>query len=129
MNEPSGPRMIVATAMRATRPRTPLQRSFVWLLWLALLFPVAQSAALWHGLSHAVLQPSTQPDDQQAPHETQCGLCIAGTAVSAGALPGAAQLLPHPAAHDELPQAAVDGIWPALLTPAYLSRAPPSALR
>jgi len=115
--------------MRATRHRTPLQRSFVWLLWVALLVPMAQSAAKWHGLSHAVLDTSGQRDGKQAPHETQCGLCVAVNAVSAGALPGATQLLPHPAVRHELPRSAVDGIWSALLTPAYLSRAPPSAAR
>jgi hypothetical protein len=119
--------MIGAFAMRATRPRAPLDRSLVWLLWLALLVPTAQYAATWHGLSHAVLGPSGQQDGQQAPHEIPCGLCFAASAVNGGGLPGAAQLVPHPAARHELPPATVRGIRPALPTPAYRSRAPPFA--
>jgi hypothetical protein len=121
--------MIAASIMRATRPSTPLQRSFVLLLWLALLVPLSQSAAKWHGLSHAVLGAGGQPDGKQAPHEASCGLCLAATAVGGAAAPGTAQSLPHPAARRELPQAAADGIWSDLLRPAYLSRAPPAAPR
>jgi len=39
--------------MRASQSRSFLQRHFAWLLWLALLVPVAQGAAAMHALSHA----------------------------------------------------------------------------
>ena len=41
-------------AMHAHRSRAVPRRHLVWLLWLALLLPVAQAAASWHALSHAL---------------------------------------------------------------------------
>lgn len=44
--------MIDAFAMHAPPPRTVPQCRLVWLLWLALLLPIAQVTATWHALSH-----------------------------------------------------------------------------
>lgn len=121
--------MIAATDMRAIRPRTPLQHHLAWLLWLALLVPMAQAAAKWHSLSHSVLDASGWPDSKQAAHEASCGLCLAASATSHGTSSGATQLPPQPSARHALPRLDADGIWPAQPTPAYLSRAPPAALR
>jgi hypothetical protein len=74
-------------------PRTRL----AWLVWLALLLPVAQYAAALHGLSHAVQQ--SQGDDKQAPHYPHCELCVTAAEVAAGALPSLPPTLQVPASH------------------------------
>lgn len=113
--------------MQAARPRTISQRRLVWLLWLALLLPVAQGVATWHGFSHAGLDAGSQTDGEQALHPTHCSLCLIAGAIDGGALPGKALSLPQTLARHELPQAAVSSVWLSSPPQAYRSRAPPPA--
>ncbi len=113
--------------MQARRLRIFSQRHFVWLLWLALLLPVAQGAATWHAFSHVGADATGQVDGKQALHPTHCDLCLIATAIGSGALPGEAPSLPQALARHALPQAAVGAVWLPLLLTAYRSRAPPLA--
>src|SRR5437868_3003700 len=83
--------------MRALRPHRLSRARFGWLLWLALLLPVAQYAAALHGLSHAVQQ--AQGEDKQAAHFAHCDLCVTAAEVAAGALPSLPPTLQLPALH------------------------------
>jgi hypothetical protein len=114
--------------MRASAHKPHLHRGLSWLFWLALLLPVAQAAATWHGYSH-VQQASEREQGKQAPHTAQCDLCLSAAAVIGGALMGRPPSLAVFAARHALPQPAATSVWQALPTLAYLSRAPPSALR
>ena len=118
--------------MLAPRPRLPTQRRFTWLLWLALLLPMAQAAANWHAYSHTGREtPSDtrgEPNGKQAPHFSHCDLCLTAAGVAGGALPAAPTVLPIPALRHQAPQVAFASVWLALTVLAYLSRAPPVAL-
>ena len=103
-------------------------RKLSWLLWLALLLPLAQAAATSHGYSH-VLKSAIPGDDSQAPQLDHCDLCLAAAAVSAGALPSVPQSLPASTARHEKPALLALGVWPSRTTLAYRSRGPPSTLR
>ena len=113
--------------MRFFGPRSTTHRSLVWLLGLALLLPVAQLTATWHGLSHIAAASSGPDDDRQAPHATHCDLCLTAAAVAGGALPATGAVAIFAPARQAAPQFAFSGIRAALTTPAYLSRAPPLA--
>lgn len=113
--------------MHALPSRIVSQRHLVWLLWFALLLPIAQYAATWHALSHSGFSARGQDDGKQAPHSSHCDLCLTAAAVTGGALPVAALSLPPVAARHDVPQAAFASVWLALPAPAYLSRAPPFA--
>lgn len=120
------------------RPRRSLlapRHRLTWLLWLALLLPLAQAVAAWHGVSHTatgLAQGSAgQPagDHKPALHPVHCDLCLTAAAVGGGALPTAQQWLVHPAARHQAPQSSPGSSWLPLLTRAYHSRAPPFAPR
>ena len=111
--------------MRTPALRTALQRRFSWLLWLALLLPLAQTAAAWHSLSHVGADATADADGNKALHTTHCDLCLVAAAVGGGALPSSAQRLPHPTAHHAAPHAEFHDVWLPSPTPVYLSRAPP----
>jgi hypothetical protein len=104
------------------------RRHLVWLLWLVMLLPVAQVAASWHVLSHVNSQPAPERDSRQAIHHAQCDLCLGAAALVSGALPvsGSAEI-GTPALHEAALSTASIVQW-RLVTPAYLSRAPPSFL-
>lgn len=110
----------------------PKQR-LTWLLWLALLLPLSQSAAAWHAVSHAAVGSapgsSERPanDHKQALHPVHCDLCLTAAAVGGGALPTAQQWLVHPAARHPAPQALPGSPWLPPRTRTYHSRAPPFA--
>jgi hypothetical protein len=112
--------------MPQQRITSALQRRYMWLLWLALLLPLAQTAAAWHAYSHSALEQSQEGDTKQTLHQTHCDLCLTAAAVSGGALPTAQLVLPFQTANYSLPRAAFKGVWLALLSPAYSPRAPPS---
>jgi len=97
-----------------------------WLVWLALLLPVAQYASTLHGLSHAV-QP--RGEDKQSPHYAHCDLCSTAAEIAAGALPSLAPALLLPQAQHAAPRFAAHGAHAGRVAPAYRSRAPPLALR
>lgn len=103
-------------------------RKLSWLLWLALLLPMAQAAAKWHGYSH-VSNWASQGDESQVPQLDHCELCLAAASVSAGALPSVARTLPDSIRRHEKPHLLAIGVWPAHSALGYRSRAPPATLR
>ena len=115
--------------MQLAQPKPFMQRHMAWLLWLALLLPLAQTAASWHILSHANSEPANALDDQQAVHQAHCELCLSAAALLSGAPLVATADLPHAPALAQ--QVAAD--WRTVLwkpaARAYDSRAPPFSLR
>ncbi|MBS0450164.1 MAG: hypothetical protein JSS14_02545 [Proteobacteria bacterium] len=118
-------------ARRAHRSRRTLPRHFAWLLWLALLVPLAQTVAACHVYSHTGELAAGTVDISKSKHSagaSHCDLCLAGSVVHAGGLP-AAELLPalvH--LHHAAPAADFDSPWTPPLALAYQGRAPPFAL-
>lgn len=110
--------------------RSPRRISLSWLIWLALLLPVAQSVAAWHGASHALSDESVQDDDRTAVHSAEhCDLCL--TAASLGGSAPAADrptLVLHTGAQST-PIDAPTSVWLAPTLTAYSSRAPPPPSR
>ena len=104
-------------------------RRFVWLLWLALLMPLAQAAAAWHALSHQPLEASGKPGGKQAVQPAQCDLCLAVAALSSAAPVGEPARLPLPTALGEAPHADFRRSGLAAPQRLYDSRAPPSIPR
>ncbi|NMG43888.1 hypothetical protein GPA22_09100 [Aromatoleum toluvorans] len=100
-------------------------RHFAWLLWLALLLPVGQLAAMAHAVTHSGGEATRQAERDKGLPETACDLCLISVAIGAGGLRGAPPSLPDPAVRDEIPQAALDSARLPLAARAYLSRAPP----
>lgn len=115
--------------MRAVPFAFPASRRLAWLLWLALLLPVAQAATHWHGLSHPVAPHGAPASDQPALHLVDCDLCLSAATLHAGALPSTSALLPRIAAGGARLLAAADGAFVAAPLHTYLSRAPPATPR
>jgi hypothetical protein len=120
-------RNIAPFTMPFRRHHHPLHRQgLAWLLWLALLLPMAQTAALWHGVSHvASATASSPPANDPAAHTTHCDLCLNAAALGGGALPGAPLVLHLVALRHTPPLMAATELWLAPASPAYQSRAPP----
>ena len=115
-------------AMHAPRFRTvSQQRRFGWLLWLALLLPMAQLAATCHALSHTGAEASAGAYGKDALHAAHCDLCLIAAAVSGGAPLAEPPSFTHPTTRHALPQTAFNRVWIASATQAYRSRAPPLA--
>jgi len=112
--------------MRAPLSRCVRQPGLVWLLWAALLLPIAQTATTWHALSVARADGSDAHGKQWL-HHAHCDFCLTAAALSGGALPGEPPPSPHPTGRHEAPQATSSGVWFAFPTWAYRSRAPPFA--
>ena len=72
------------------------RRRFAWLLWLALLMPLAQAAAAWHVVAHEGARAGSD-DGKHGPAHAQCELCLAAAALGSGAPPGKPAALPCPA--------------------------------
>lgn len=110
--------------------RLPLRIGLPWLVWLALLLPLAQSAAAWHAYSHAATAVAGTPDDGgAAAHATHCDLCLTAAAAGGPGLPGAAPALaPDADASHRRPDTPTSAL-PARRLAAYRSRAPPSSSR
>ncbi len=108
------------------RPR----RRLTWLLWLALVLPIAQSAALWHGLAQhdaAAGQTERAVDGKQAPHATHCDLCLAAAGVTGAAPVVAVPAVPLLRGRDcAAPRTDAAPSLAAAAT-GYRSRAPPLA--
>jgi hypothetical protein len=115
--------------MNLLTARAILQRRFAWLLWLAMLLPMAQMAAMSHSYSHANQEGSTQADGKQALVHTHCDLCASAAALIAGAAPLTPPGVPQVAARHEVPADRSGDVWPSYFVSAYQSRAPPFALR
>ena len=112
-----------AHAMDSTRRHSSLRHSVAWLLWLALLVPLAQSAAALHGYSHV----GTEADEHRdaALQASHCDLCLTAAALAGGALPSRPSQLVLAAGPVSVPRAAAASVWQGLATPGYQSRAPP----
>jgi hypothetical protein len=123
----AGRTKIAASAMRATPLRTLSRQRLAWLLWFALLLPVAQAAAVCHTYSH--LGANGDVEGKQALHSAHCDLCLSAASLGGGALPATEQVIPDATAGLEAPQAAAIGLAPAAALPVYRSRAPPDASR
>lgn len=107
--------------------RLPLRIGLPWLVWLALLLPIAQSAAAWHVYSHtAAAAAGARDDGGAAAHAAHCDLCLTAAAAGAPGLVGAAPSLPAVAAQAAQRPAPAIGAAPARELPAYRSRAPPT---
>jgi hypothetical protein len=104
-----------------------MHRRFAWLLWLGLLLPVAQAAAMCHSVSHIRAAISGEPDDKGAPHAGHCDLCLTAASIAGGALIGTPPVFVPPALRHEAPLTSAATVWLALPICAYRSRAPPFA--
>jgi hypothetical protein len=108
--------------------RRPWPSRSAWLLWIALLLPLAQLATVAHAFLHQPQEATVAANDKQGPAGAHCDLCVLSAVVGAG---GAASSPPQ-AALLPLAQAAPVHIAadPALAAPAspYRSRAPPDSL-
>lgn len=118
-------------AARRFRATTP--RHLAWLLWLALLLPLAQTAASSHVYSHTASDQTSSRAavDAHGKHASgilHCDLSLAGTLLHGGALPGVPPSLALHHANQAAPAAAFDSLWEAAPTLAYQGRAPPFAL-
>ena len=121
--------MFASAAARRSQRTVP--RHFAWLLWLAMLLPLAQTVAACHVYSHTGELAAGTADYSKSKHAagaSHCDLCLVGSVVHGGGLP-AAELLPAlPHLPHAAPAAAFDSPWTPPLVPAYQGRAPPVAL-
>jgi hypothetical protein len=122
---PTRRRKITVPTMRAV-PKTLQQRGLSWLFWLALLLPLTQCAASWHGYSHLRGDTVVQEDGKRSAAHS-CELCLIGAAVIGGILPSRAQLLGLLGLNHAAPLPGPFGSWLAVTTTVYLSRAPPAS--
>ena len=111
--------------MQLAQHKPFMQRHMAWLLWLALLLPLAQTAASWHILSHANSEPANALDDQQAVHQAHCELCLSAASLIGGAPLASLPSLFHPRAMAEVLAANVRSVASMPAARAYESRAPP----
>ncbi len=111
--------------MSTLRRRLLQPHALAWVLWLALLLPLAQLAAGQHRLSHA-LADGTNPA-KQAAHLASCDLCLAAAAVGSAATAPAIALPALPPLRHAAPQAQRPVQRAALPSAHYLIRAPPDA--
>jgi hypothetical protein len=102
-------------------------RRFGWLLWLALLLPMAQATAACHALSHLRDASTSESEGKRSVHAKHCDLCLIGAAIAGGAPLGDLAPLTHPALGHEASAADVVDVWLAAPARAYRSRAPPLA--
>lgn len=100
-------------------------RALAWVVWLALLLPLAQLAAGQHRLAHALADGANPA--KQAAHLATCDQCLAAAAVGSAAPAPAVALPAEPALRDAVPPAEQPA--PRLAPPLrhYLIRAPPNA--
>jgi hypothetical protein len=111
--------------MQLAQHKPFMQRHMAWLLWLALLLPLAQTAASWHVLSHVNAGQAGEPDEQQAIHQAHCELCLSAAALIGGApLVSLSDLVPA-GALAEVVFAYLLGVPHTPAAHAYESRAPP----
>ena len=114
--------------MQAAHSKPFMQRHMAWLLWLALLLPLAQTAANWHVLSHANPGQLREPDEQQTLHQAKCELCLSAAALLSGAALVATADPPHAPALAQQVAADMRGVASTPAVRAYESRAPPFLL-
>jgi hypothetical protein len=129
----STPEVHMSTPGTRSFDRTAAKPHWAWLLWLALLLPLAQGVANGHVLSHVNGDTSAANANfgaaggKHALHQTVCDLCLTAAAIGGAAPFDAPPPLPYVAASHTTPLAQSTGVWQALLARAYLSRAPPTS--
>ncbi len=104
----------------------------MWLLWLLLLLPVAQTAATMHVYNHGLAQETEESHElggKLALSHAHCGICLTAAALIGGAPPAEPLALSQSTALYEVPNAKSGSAWSFPFFPAYESRAPPLALR
>ncbi|HJV71216.1 hypothetical protein [Ideonella sp.] len=106
--------------------RRPLRIGLPWLMWLALLLPLAQAAAAWHEVSHTAESAGTLDAGKKALHLGACGLCLASAAVHGAGVAPALPAMLHPALAQSQPPLPAPSWRPAAPVLGYRSRAPPS---
>jgi hypothetical protein len=111
--------------MHATRRRSNLRQSLAWLLWLVLLVPLAQTAAVVHAYSHVRTEASAQRGSDQAPQASHCDFCLTAADLTGGAMLAGQPSLSVAGGPAASPHVGADSVWRALPTLGYRSRAPP----
>ena len=107
-----------------------LRQRFAWLLWLAMLLPLAQAVASWHAQTHWNVDRPDRPGGSRDQHGTPgklCDLCVISAAVTGGAAVENAPPLSLSSTPDAAPTEHADSTWHASVPAAYQSRAPPTA--
>lgn len=109
-------------------PIRPLatRRFRAWWLWLALLLPVAQGAAVCHAVSHSRADlDAAAADDPRVAHLQACDLCLTLAGVGGAAPSGEAPRVQPACVRHGLPRGHVRTGVVCELGLAYRSRAPP----
>ena len=114
--------------MATLRPDSILRRHSIWLLWLALILPVAQAAASAHAISHA-RQVTCRTATDPCVHPSPCDLCLLVAAIAGGAPAGDPPAIAQPELRDDRPSTSGIPSPDGRFDPVYRSRAPPSASR
>lgn len=104
-----------------------LRQRFAWLLWLALLLPLAQGVASWHARAHWNSDHAGRSEDQHGTPGKLCDLCVIAAAVTGGAAAANPAPLSPPSTPHAAPAAQADSAWRAPVLAVYQSRAPPTA--
>ncbi len=111
--------------MTTLRRRLLQPHALAWVLWLALLLPLAQFAAGQHRLAHALADGANPA--KQAAHLATCELCLAAAAVGSAATAPVVALPSLPPLRHAVPQSDRPALRLAPLERHYLIRAPPNA--
>jgi hypothetical protein len=106
--------------------RRPLRISLPWLVWLALLLPLAQTAAAWHELQHTAEAAGQLDASQKAAHTAACGQCLASAAMHGTGLAPGVEPVRHPALGQVLRARGTGRVHAGAPPLGYLSRAPPT---
>lgn len=114
------PLMQFASMRPIARPR------LAWLVWFALLFPVAQAAAAVHAVSHLARDAGRAPEGGFA-HQIHCDLCLTAASIGGGAPLDEPAAPIHPALRHEQPGTVVSIEGSVPPAHPYRSRAPPFA--
>ena len=99
-----------------------------WVLWLAMLLPLAQLAGNWHAQSHWDTERSSAPRNKDALAGAHCGVCLTFAAVTGGGAASTPLAIEHAPARQPAAQLPDGPRWSAPLLRAYESRAPPFLL-
>ncbi len=116
---------MAAQAMDPPRRRSTTSLCAVWLLWLALLVPLAQSVALAHTYVHDRAAATDRRDADPAAQASACDLCLAAAALAGGPLLATGPGIALQAGPDPAPSSAVGHVWQLAAVLGYQSRAPP----